>query len=417
MSTERAADQSKKSRLRIWAGRLGKLSLVGLIAIIGLWIAIHRVPWLGPALADGVRSVAGPAPVAWAEDVAYGIQDRINLWRYEDAKPKTFWEVPAEAPAVPTTAGADDAPPPFVPPPFVPPYDEVATAADGIWLPVTDPKHPQAPIGLFKSVVHPDPKRSFAALAVVAIDPRSFELHLVAGTHEPYSLKVKREDRTGLIPTSHRDKLYAAFNGGFKATHGHYGMLLRGVEYLPPRDIACTFARLDDGSFRIATWSKLKEEGEPIQYYRQTPPCLVEDGKIHQVLHYNSAAKGWGATVDGETIIRRSAVGLDEDRKILFYGLGEAMTAQALARGMKAAGAHWAAELDVNHSYPRFLFYEHSQDKGEPVAVSALIPAIEFPEDQYVSRPSVRDFFYLTRAAESTARAADASSSKLAAKD
>jgi len=247
---------------------------------------------------------------------------------------------------------------------------------------------------------------------------RAFEVHLVAGTHEPHSLRVKREERPGKIPTSHRDQLFAAFNGGFKATHGHYGMLLRGVEYLPPRDIACTFAQLEDGGFRIATWSKLKEQPARIRYYRQTPPCLVEDGEIHKVLHYNAAAKGWGATVDGETIIRRSAIGLDADRKILFYGLGETMTAQALARGMKAAGAHWAAELDVNHSYPRFLFYEHCVEKGEPKAVSALIPAIDFPDDQYVSRPSTRDFFYLTRAPRTTARGGgDDPASKLAAKD
>jgi hypothetical protein len=416
MAKKTAPEHRSKSRLRVWAGRLGKLSLAGVIAIVALWIAIHRVPWLGPALADGVRAILGPAPVAWAEDVAYGIQDRINRWRYEDAAPKTFWEVPADLPAAPPAA-ATASEPPFSPPTFVPPYDDVATAADGIWVPVTDPAHPDAPIGLFKSLVHPDKMRSFAALAVVAIDPRSFELHLVAGTHEPHSLKVKRDDRPGLIPASHRNQLFAAFNGGFKATHGHYGMLLRGVEYLPPRDIACTFAALEDGSFRIATWSKLKEDAAPIRFYRQTPPCLIEEGKIHQVLHYNAAAKGWGATVSGETIIRRSAVGLDEERKILFYGLGEAMTAQAMARGMKAAGAHWAAELDVNHSYPRFLFYEQSQDKGQPVAVSALIPAIDFPDDQYVSRPSTRDFFYLTRAPRSTARGRGQQASKVAAND
>ena len=33
----------------------------------------------------------GPAPVAWAEDVAYGVQDRYNRWRYKDAAPKRFW--------------------------------------------------------------------------------------------------------------------------------------------------------------------------------------------------------------------------------------------------------------------------------------------------------------------------------------
>jgi hypothetical protein len=415
MAKQKQADH-QASRLRVWAGRLGKLTLVGVVAIIGLWIAIHRVPWLGPALADGVRAVVGPGPVAWAEDVAYGVQDRVNLWRYKDAKPKAFWDVPDDVVLVPPPeASVGD--PPFFPPPFVPPYDKVATAADGIWVPVADMGEPKAPIGMFKSMVHPDERRSFAALAVVAIDPLVFELHLVAGTREPHSLKVRREDRPGMIPSDHKDELYAAFNGGFKATHGQYGMLLEGVEYLPPRDIACTFARLTDGGFRIATWSKLKKEPAPIQFYRQTPPCLVEDGAIHKVLHYNAAAKGWGATVAGETIIRRSAIGLDKDRKTLFYGLGEALTAQALARGMKAAGAHWAAELDVNHSYPRFLFYEHTKGKDQPVATSALIPAIDYPEDQYVSRPSVRDFFYLTRARSTTARGGANRSSKLAAND
>ncbi len=413
MAKKKEADQGR-SRLRVWAGRLGKLTLLGLVAIIGLWIAIHRVSWLGPALADGVRAVVGPGPVAWAEDVAYGIQDRVNLWRYKDAKPKAFWDVPDDVVLAPPVEAAPGEPP-FSPTPFVPPYDKVATSADGIWVPVTDTRAPQAPIGMFKSLVHPDERRSFAALAVVAIDPLAFELHLVAGTHEPHSLKVRREDRPGMIPSDHKDALYAAFNGGFKATHGRYGMLLEGVEYLPPRDIACTFARLADGGYRIATWSKLKTQSAPIQFYRQTPPCLVEDGAIHQVLHYNAAAKGWGATVAGETIIRRSAVGLDEDRRILFYGLGEALTAQALARGMKAAGAHWAAELDVNYSYPRFLFYERGKDNDQPVATSALIPAIDYPEDQYVSRPSVRDFFYLTRARQTTASEGGRKSSKLAA--
>ena len=70
------------------------------------------------------------------------------------------------------------------------------------------------------------------------------------------------------MASRHLDQLYAAFNGGFKATHGQYGMLLEGVEYLPPRDIACTFACLEDGTYRIATWSKLKDPPAPFRYYR-----------------------------------------------------------------------------------------------------------------------------------------------------
>jgi hypothetical protein len=191
-------------------------------------------------------------------------------------------------------------------------------------------------------------------------------------------------------------------------------MSLGGVEYLPPRDIACTLVRYRDGSLGIGTWSRIASKKADMLYYRQTPPCLVEDGKLHEILEEYAYARKWGATVSGETIIRRSAVGLSEDGRTLLYGLGEAMTAQAIARGMQAAGAHWVAELDVNYSYPRLLFYERGPDDA-PIASSAIIPSIDFTADEYVTRPSVRDFFYLTRRNERAA-APRGDGSKLAAK-
>ena len=65
---------------------------------------------------------------------------------------------------------------------------------------------------------------------------------------------------------------------------------------------------------------------------------------------------------------------------------------------MKAAGAHWAALLDLNYSYPRFLLYRQPAPGAVPLAVSAIIPTLEYQRDEYVARPSRRDFFYLTRA-------------------
>jgi hypothetical protein len=256
---------------------------------------------------------------------------------------------------------------------------------------------------MYKSMVHPDPRRNFGVLAVVAIDAQALELSLVAGTEEPASHTVRRDERSGLIPKGRTNQLVAAFNGGFKATHGRYGMMIDGVEFLAPR----TFARMKDDGLLLGTWSAVNAKGPLMRYYRQTPPCLVENGQVHERLVYEEYAKGWGATISGDTIIRRSAVGLSADGKTILYGLGEAMTAQALARGMKAAGAHAAAELDVNHSYPRFLFYER-RDPGEPpVATSAIIEAIDFHETQYVSQPSVRDFFYLTRRTRTAGRDGD----------
>ena len=250
---------------------------------------------------------------------------------------------------------------------------------------------------LAKSVVHPDPKRPFAAIAVVAIDLTRVELHMLAGTKEPESMRVPRERRKGLIPSSDYADLLAAFNGGFKAVHGHYGMRTGEDTFVVPRDIGCTIAFYRSGSLGIATWSAIKSRDSEMTAYRQTPPCLVERGEAHVGLgqEYNRA---WGAAVDGDTIIRRSAMGLSADGKTLYYGLGEAVTAQSMGRGMSAVGASDVAELDINYSYPRFLFFGHDdRHKGEPRVKSGIIKDLKYKAEDYIIEPSTRDFFYLTR--------------------
>jgi hypothetical protein len=138
--------------------------------------------------------------------------------------------------------------------------------------------------------------------------------------------------------------------------------------------------------------------------YRQTPPCLVEEGNIHDALLAADDAKGWGMSVSGQTVIRRSAVGLDPTGKTLFYGVGESVTAGTLARAMKAAGAENAAQLDVNEAYPRFVFYAPAPHGALPRVTSALIPDIHFSRTEYVGNPEFRDFFYVTRKPTVTAQ-------------
>jgi hypothetical protein len=394
-------EPKKASIHRRWPRRLGiAAGILGVMAG-GVWYGVNHTAWMGPMVADGLRSVLGPGFVAWAEDTAYAVQDRVNRWRYKDQKPKTFWEAPTAAvlPPEPPPAASSDKPgeQPFFPASFAPPFAEVAATGDGVWAPLPDADEPTLPPLMYRSLVHPDPRRGFGVLAVVAIDRASVGIHLVAGTTEPDSPRVNPKERRGSIPKEHLDALFAAFNGGFKATHGQYGMLLDGKEYLPPRDHSCTFVHYKDGRLAIAPWAKLKTEAlDTMLFYRQTPPCLVQEGEVDKMIESNGEyAKGWGATVSGETVIRRSAIGISNDGKTLFYGIGDAMTAQSLARGMKAAGSYAAAELDVNYSYPRFLTYAKGQG-ATPTATQSLIPGVDFTKDQYVA-PSPRDFFYLTR--------------------
>jgi hypothetical protein len=396
--------KTKKWRRRAFIG-LGFMA----VGVPGLWVAIHEIPGFGPAVADGVRAVLGPGVVAWAEDTAYSIQDRIDRWRYQGAKPKTFWEAPPAAPPAPAPSSVPVAAPSasaqatapaapegeFPPAGFTPPVPAVASEGDGTWIPVKDSA--DGPPLMWKSVVHPDPKRNFAAVAVIAVDLTRINLHAVAGTQEPAGNKIPAERRPGIVPKEAFGDLVAAFNGGFKATHGHWGMMVDGDTFVPPRDVACTVAMYKDGPLKIRTWPAVKDDEAKLRYYRQTPPCLVEQGKINNSLEATEYAKGWGATVSGDTVIRRSAIGVDKSGRVLFYALGEAMTAQALAHAMRAVGAFDAAQLDVNYSYPRFLFFERATGDDLPKVGSSIIPGIKYQKTEYVGGPELRDFFYITR--------------------
>jgi hypothetical protein len=248
-------------------------------------------------------------------------------------------------------------------------------------------------------MVHPDGKRSYAAVAVVAMDLSRLGLTLVAGTVEPQSATVAKSDRPGLVPSEHFGDLVAAFNGGFKAEHGHYGMMLDGRTFLPPRETACTVAIYKGGGIRIRTFSALADGVGEMAGYRQTPPCLVEQGKINDRLLAETDTHGWGASVSGGTVIRRSAIGVDPQGKILFYAMGDAVSAGTLARALQAAGAQDAAQLDVNQSFPRFLLYTAAAPNETPRVASALVSDVQYERNEYLRRPEGRDFFYLTRKA------------------
>jgi hypothetical protein len=255
---------------------------------------------------------------------------------------------------------------------------------------------------LVRSTVHPDPERSFSAVAMVALDWRYLRLHLVAGTIEPRSPVQPASGRPGTIPRAACPELVATFDGGFKTMHGHFGMMLRGDVYLPPRDSSCTVAIYRDGRVGIGPWPMVRPTEADMVAYRQTPPCLVEDGISNAALGSENVAE-WGNAVDGATVIRRSALGIDATGRILFFGLGESMAAITLARAMAAAGAVRAAQLDVNDPLVRFLVYS-TRPFEQPPLPTPLVPKLLFRKAEYLTEPSTRDFFYVTKESAPTAR-------------
>jgi len=400
------------------AWRIWRWLLIGsmIVSAIGLVVLVRRAPWAGPALADGLRAVIGDQNVTRLEEFWAGVEDR---WlRFTRMPPRRLGDAsPALAPALPIApeSGRADAGPAgalptpsansraasastgVLPAPAVPPFPEVAAVDDGAWYPVQDPERPLAAPFAYRTLIHPDPERTFAELFVVAMPTAQIELHAVAGTVEPESSnpEAARLEARGLIAPGDEPELLAAFNGGFKARHGQHGMVVAGVELLPLRVGLCTIMSSASGGLHIASW-KRSDTREPGAWYRQTPPCMLEQGVLHPGLADPSSRK-WGATLEGETVIRRSALALAPRGDILYMGVSNATTARALALGMQSAGGWTVAQLDVNWSYPRFLIFP--RDASGARRAASLFQGFLFEPKEMLVQPSPRDFFYVVRRA------------------
>jgi len=369
---------------------------------------VNHTSWAGPLFANGLRRVIGAQRVTHLEEFSYGLQDRWNRLRHRNEAPKARWAAAppdtSDAPAADTDAGAAAAAAPAFRPASVGPFSKKWFApGDGDWVKVPDPRHPELPALLFKTLIHPDINRSWADLFVAAVSLDDAVLHLRPGTGEPKAdAGVPAVKRTGRIPEQELPNLLAAFNGGFMAEHGHYGMQVDGVTLVKPRPKSCTVVGYSNGTVEIATWDSIASADSRIQWFRQTPACMYENNKMHVGL-LHPETRLWGATLDGDTVIRRSAIGLDASRRVLYVGISNNTTARALAEGMHHAGAVDVAQLDVNWSYPKFLLYSQN-DKGELVA-QAPIDGFEYNPGEYVTKSAYRDFFYLTRKVPNAAAA------------
>ena len=364
------------------------LTLLGAVGLCSAWLAVRHVPWFGPMVADQLRALVGSERVTRLEETVAGVEDRVQQ-AVSDGKARSLSEAtpsellvtvaetkPANETAAPRAVGAL--------------YPATASAEDGTWQAVS------ARVGesgaMYRTIVHPDSERVYAELFVFALDLSKLSVHAVAGSVEPKSAQPSLAARPGVVPESDRGQLVAAFNGGFKAEHGQFGMMVDGTELLAAKPQSCTFAATSDGSLRIAPWTNLVGT-ESLSWWRQTPGCMLQDGVLHPGLR-TADSRNWGATLEGKTVIRRSAVGLSADARTLFVGISNATTARALALGMQHVGARDVAQLDVNFSFPRFLLYR----EGEGSALNAVgaVRGLLYQPDEYLGHTSTRDFFYVT---------------------
>ncbi len=172
---------------------------------------------------------------------------------------------------------------------------------------------------------------------------------------EPVSATGERGP--GLIPRTPEvmRHVVAAFNGGFQAQHGEYGMEANGIEYLPPKPYAATVVELRDGSNGFGAWPNSPVVPDEIIALRQNLTALVQDGKFNPW-----GRNWWGGTPPGwpdQVHSARSAICMTKDG-FAGYFYSTSIAAEDLGRGMLAAGCSFGIHLDMNPGHAGFEFYD-----------------------------------------------------------
>jgi hypothetical protein len=420
--------------MRTGAWRRARRAALAILLIGGLlgasgWAVLARRPDLAGAGADLLRQAFGDHVVAQLETSVFSTLDRGHGLMYQlgAAQPAAPWDTgPASAVGAPPLAITPIPPlardllagPPgtsaLAPSPSTAPLPTPrATAAvsatlpgwqlpalpilgsipsAGQWSPYL--RDAAGQVVAARAFLQPDPDRPYAVAAIVAFDLHATRLHFVLGSDEPHSTVALR--RTGTIPAADRAPgvLLAAFNGGFKARHGHFGAMVDGTTVLPPIDGFGTVTIARDGQVRIGAWGADITADQALLAWRQNGPLVIQHGQItpHTA---DVTSRDWGIILNGVTAVWRSGLAISADGRTLYYVAGNNLTLPVLARTLAATGASAAIQLDINVGMVHFDAF-HPGPAG--LAPAPLFDSMKGQTDGRFLAGDTRDFFYVTAA-------------------
>lgn len=343
---------------------------------------------------DTVRRISwvGPEPIEWLEHRVFAMKDRARQsWHEVAGEPDTAAQV-AQDLAVPEAMDEErmallTATDPELgwPPRALAPLLTTPVEGEGAWIPVVDDPYvnayPGAPPAFYQTFLRSDPDRAYTRVYVTLWDPRQVQLRMVAGTREPESATGQRGP--GRVPRDERTLrgLVGAFNGGFQALHGEFGMMAEGRVYLPPKPWAATVAVFEDGRVGMGSWPApdwrggfdermaVRQIPEGMVEYRQNLTSVVEDGRWNPWERWY-----WGAVPRGaaeQTLTTRTGLCLTEEG-FLAYFWGQGLGPEALANAMLATRCRRGLHLDMNSAHSGFEFFR-------PIPPGETVPALPRP--------------------------------------
>lgn len=238
---------------------------------------------------------------------------------------------------------------------------------EGEWIMMTrDPfikATPNAPPPFATTFLRTDKDRPYTRIFITMWDPRQVSLHPVGGAVEP--VNATGSAGTGLIPRNPEvmKRVVGAFNGGFQAMHGEFGMMAEGSLYLPPKPYAATIAELRDGSTAVGVWPNSVDIPANIVGFRQNLTALVLDGKFNPY-----GRTWWGGTPPGwadRVHTTRSGLCLTNEGFVAYF-YGNGIDADVLGQAMIQTRCKVGLHLDMNPGHTGLEFY-------------SLAPKEEFP--------------------------------------
>jgi hypothetical protein len=365
------------------------------------WFGDERMQWLKAVAFDGVDQFEQIVGSVTGDDgsstVAEELGDLYAAAAAEATNPETGW------------------PPAPMEPLLNPPLK-----GEGQWASLEkDPfvgRNPDAPSPFVVSFIRSDKKRIYSQIFVVLWDPRQVELHAMSGTVEPIS--ATGETGPGLVPRKPEvlSRYVGAFNGGFQAVHGEFGMMSERVVYLPPKPYGATVAELEDGSTAFGTWPEDAPIPDNVVSYRQNMTPLIVGDEINPYKRHwwGGVPPGW--TEESRTV--RSGLCMTKEGFVGYF-YGASVDPDVLALGMKRARCTYGIHLDMNAGHTGFEFYRAApagklpalgrklEDVWEARGAIPDVQGWEFMARRMIKymalmnfpryiEPEARDFFYLT---------------------
>jgi hypothetical protein len=186
-----------------------------------------------------------------------------------------------------------------------------------------------------------------------------------------------------------RARLVATWNGGFKVDPDDAmgGFYEDGRTAVPLVDGKAAEVFYKDGSLKIGAWGRDLTMTPDVAAVRENLNLLVDGGTLAVGPDDGSGAE-WGYTIRGWYYIARSGVGITAKGDIVYVG-GTELSVYTLAKLLKAAGAVYGMELDINPDWTSFMTYNGLKNPVNPTPTKMW--DFDQPADRYFA-PSDRDF-------------------------